>query len=162
VVRVLLVGVSSRVLDPEEPYESSIRCRNQRRSETMVNHVMHHLFDRDVRTHRARARAHDLLHGFIDSLGQLLGSKHSQDDSRIIDHDARVPSCGGDTLANLPDAFADPTRGCIPLSDITSPRHCRIPAFGGKSCRHPVELAVDVVIDMRESETLEPPRGSRA
>jgi hypothetical protein len=159
---VLLVGDTSNFLNPEKPHESSVRCRNERRSEIVVNHVMHHLFDGDVRTHGARARAHDLLHGFVDSLRQFLGAKQSQDDSRLIDDDTRVPSRGGDALAYVRDAFVDHTRGCIPLSDVARPRQCRITAFGGKSCGHPVELAVDVVIDEGESKALEPPRGSRA
>ena len=123
---------------------------------------MSHLFYRDVRSEGARAGAHDLLHPRVAPVSELVGAKQAEDNTFLVDHDARVPPGFGYTLADIADAFLELASRHVATGDVAGSRTTRVRTFGGKTCRQPVELAVRVVIDLRETNTLEPPRGSRA
>lgn len=93
-------------LDGEETDQSSIGCRDGRRREIVVNHVMGHLRDSDMGPEGARAGSHDFLHRLAASFREFVRAEQAEDDPFLVDHHARVPARVLDPFANVLDAFA--------------------------------------------------------
>jgi len=125
----------------------------------VVDHEMGHLVDRDMGPERARTRTHDLLDRLVAAPLKLLSPKQTQDDALTVNDHARVPSRRSHALQYLADRLVEATRRDIPPRHVAGARTRRGLALGRKAGGEPVELAGGVVVDLRESEALEPPRG---
>jgi hypothetical protein len=114
-----------------------------------------------VRAKRAGPGSHHALDQAPTPLLELAGSKQPEDDPFGVHDDARIPSGRLDALAHLVHRLVQPTRRHVTARHAAGARALGLSAFGGKPRREPVELSVDVVVDVGETETLEPPRGPR-
>src|SRR5918992_5267185 len=123
---------------------------------------MGHLPDRDVRAERAGAGTHDPLHRLVATLLELRFPQEPKDDPFLVHDNAGIPSGRPDPLADLSDRLVEPARRRVLARHLSGPRALGVRALDRKSGREPVELPVDVVVDVGEPQALEPPRGSWA
>ena len=145
------------IFAPDEPYEPSIRRRHQRRVVTPPIHVLEHLDRAHVGPERARPGAHQVADAAIGITVEL-GLEHAAEyDALFVDDDARVPvRCGPTRDA---DRVVDAAGGDVGPRDVLEADRARGSAFERQPVRAPVGLPGRVLVDLRESETVEPPRG---
>lgn len=159
-VGVLLMGDAFRVLGGQEPHQSSIGGGDGARREVVVDHVVRQLCDSDMRPKRTRPGAHDLLYRLVTSLREFLGAKQAEDDPFLIDHNTGLPAFVRDPFSDVPHAFFRCACRYVATSYVAGTGDGRVRALGRKISGEPIELAIGVVVDLRETKALEPPRGS--
>ncbi len=126
----------------------------------MVHHEMRHLRYRHMRAERAGAGPHDLLRGLIASLVKLGSAKQAKDHPLLVHDHARSPSGRTDAIADIADRLVQTARRYVPAGHVAGARALSAGALDRKTGREPVEFPVDVVVDLRVPQALEPPRGS--
>jgi hypothetical protein len=161
-VIVKLVGGLDRVLSSEDPDQATVGGRDRRGRQVVRHHESGHLHDGNVRAERAGARTHDPLDRLAVIPVELRLTEQAEDDSFVVHDDARVPPCCSDAFADLTHRLVESTRRDVTASHGPSSRTLGVRALGGKARREPVQLSVHVIMDYREAERFEPPRGSWA
>src|SRR5260370_28230717 len=92
-------------------------------------------------------------------LSRFVGAQQSKHPPLVVVHDDGIPSLGANPRLDVPELLLQAARGYVLARSIAGARMLRIRAFGRKAGRHPVVLAVDVVVVDAESEGHEPTRG---
>src|SRR6266852_2717949 len=156
----VLLQSSGDVRLQKQADEATVRRGDRRALELVTDHLVQHLMERDECPERARRRPHGLLDQKLRILFELLGAQQSKHHPLVVDHYDGIPSLGANPRLDVPELLLQAARGYVLARDVAGARMLRIRAFGRKTGRHPVVLAVDVVVDVAESERLEPPRGS--
>src|SRR5438132_6473199 len=100
--------------------------------------------------------------GLLRVAGQLLRPSETQHDPLLVHHDAYVPPCLLGSFAHVAHPIIEPARGDVLASHVSRPGQPGQRALRRHPGRQPVRLSRLVVVDLAESQALEPPRGSRA
>ena len=150
------------IVPNEHSDQFPVRARDRGDLQIVLPHVASHLADRNVRAERARPRTHDLLDRPIGLPIELFRPEETEDDVLLVDDDARVPSRVADTLCDVAEALVDAACGYVLAGHVPGSRALGIPALRREIGRKPIQFARDVVVDLLETQTLEPPRGSWA
>ena len=156
-----MVAVSSadRILPTEQPDKAAVGCGDRRALQIVVDHKMRHFADGNMRPKRTGARPHDALRRFVRVSVQLRFAEQTKNDSLLVHHHAGIPAGRQDPLPDRPDPLAGSAGGDVRGCYVAGSGLRSVGALSRKTGGQPVNLPVDVVVNIGESETFEPPRG---
>lgn len=158
-VRVVGMGRLDRVILSEQPDKAAVGCGDRRALQIVVQHEMRHLANGNMRPECAGPWPHDALRRFVRVPLQLGFAEQTENDPLVVHHHARFPAGGPDPLPDQPDLLAGSAGRDVPPSYVAGSGLRGIVALGWKAGGQPVNLPVDVVVNVGKPETFEPPRG---
>ena len=125
-------------------------------------HVLEHLMDAHARSECRGPLLHHTLGRCLPVIPELVQSDPAEDHPLVVDHDTLVPPTRSDQALGVGDSRVDAGRRDVAADEIADYRNMGVLALTRKTRRQPVGLSSDVMVNLRETEALEPPRGSRA
>jgi len=138
--------------------EPAIGRRYESALQLVFEHVVSHLLQRDVGPEGARAQLHRLLDARCRILLERLSTQPAEHDLVII-HDGAAIGVKR-SLAHISEAVRQKA-GWHFTREAPDAVGGQLP-FCGQAGGGPVLLAAGVIVDLREAEAFEPPRGPRA
>ncbi len=108
---------------------------------------------------RARPWRHRLLNAHVLVGTERASAEQAEDDAFVVCDDADVPVCR-QASGNICNLLIEPAGRRIGADDACGASAAVVAAFEWESERAPVGLTCSVVVDAREADALEPPRGS--
>ena len=158
-VRVVGVSCAYRILPSKQTDKTAVGSGDRRALQIVVQHEMRHLGDGNMGPERAGAGPHDASHRILGVPLQLRFAEQTEHDPLVVHDNARIPAAGPDPLPDRAEFFAGSAGRNVPASYVAGSGLRRVGALGRQSGGQPVNLSVDVVVNVGEPESFKPPRG---
>lgn len=123
-------------------------------------HPVHEWLEKPVGSHCGRTRFHGFFYQEVNLVVYSWPPETADDYAVTVEHYTDIPSGGCDAGEHLFHGFVESASGDVRAGGVGDTRCVPAIAFGGEAGRPPVGDAPHVVIDLAESESFEPARGS--
>jgi hypothetical protein len=151
------------VFAPDHAEEPAHRVRDEGVAHLSTPpHVIKHLVGAHTRAKRCWPILHDILGQRFGSLIERIPPDPAEDYPLVVHDDTLVPPVGSHQLRDVGDGCVEPAGWNVGERQVSDYWEVGVLPFTRKTRRQPIGLSGDVMENVRESEALEPPRGSRA
>ena len=151
---------SACLVPEQDPYEMPLGGGDEGVGCVPAVHPIHKWLEKPVGSHSGRTRFHGFLYQEVNLVVYSWPPETADNYAVTVEHHTDIPPGGRDAGENLPHGFVESACGDVRARGVGDTSCVSGIAFGGEAGRLPVGDASHVVIDLAESETFEPARGS--
>jgi len=148
------------VLTSEQSHEHTVGAGDRQARQVLGPHPLHSFVQPEAGAYRARPGRHRLFHGPVVVACESGAAEAAEDDSPRVDDEAGIPAGVADARADFTEPVAEVGEGNVGARMCADAGGAIAETSDRESERAPVGLAGDIVVDVSETETFEPRRGS--